>query len=384
MERNIRVLALFNFFTDFNFYSAILILYFAKITGSYALAMSLFSIAMVSSAFFEVPTGILSDKIGRKNTITAGAIASVVSITCYAIGGGYGFLAAGAIFEGVGRAFYSGNNDALLHDSLRDLKKSDLYDHYLGKVSAMFQAALTIGTVIGSVIAYFSYAWVMWLSVIPQVICFILSFYVREPKSQSLNTANIYSHLSNAIKHIWRNKTLRLLSIDEIIGFGVGESGFQFKSAFIATLWPTWAIGISKALSFAGGGISYWYAGKLIKKFGGLNLMLFDTCINRIINGISLVFPTIASPIIMSSTSFLFGVTGVASNALMQKEFTENERATLASIVSFMGNVAFGIFSILLGVVADWTSPATALLLSQIFMLPRIVFLLQLKKRLHT
>ncbi len=384
MGRNIKLLALFNFFTDFNFYSAILILYFAKITGSYALAMSLFSMAMLSSAFFEVPTGILSDKIGRRKTMTAGACAAVLSVICYAIGGTYVFLAIGAIFEGVSRAFYSGNNDALLHDSLRDLKKVDTYDHYLGKVSAMFQAALTIGTVIGSVIAYFSFSWVMWLSVIPQVICLLLSLYVREPKTQASMSTNIYAHLVGSIKHIWHNKNLRLLSLDEIIGFGVGESGFQFKSAFIATLWPTWAIGISKALSFAGGGISYWYAGKLIKKFGGLNLMLFDTIINRVINVVSLVFPTVASPVLMSSTSFLFGATGVASNALMHKEFTEHERATLSSIVSFAGSIVFGIFSIFLGAVADWTSPAIALLISQVFYLPRIAILVQLKKQTHT
>ncbi|MFH0749969.1 MAG: MFS transporter [Candidatus Gottesmanbacteria bacterium] len=381
MGRNIKLLALFNFFTDFQFYSAILILYFAKVTGSYALAMSLFSITMFSSAIFEVPTGILSDKFGRKKTMTAGAIASVTCAVFYAIGGGYLPLAIGALFEGLTRAFYSGNNNAMLHDSLRDLNKVDTYDHYLGKTSAMFQLALTIGTVAGSVIAYFSFAWVMWLSVIPQVICLFLSFFVKEPKSQTSTTTNIYAHLFTSLHHIWHNKNLKLLSLNQIIGFGIGESAFQFKSAFIATLWPVWAIGISKTLSFIGGGISFWYAGKLIKKFGGLNLMLFETCINRVIAVISLAFPTVVSPILLSSTSFLYGATEVASNSLMQKEFTENERATLASLVSFAGSITFGIFSIVIGLVADRTSPTTALLFTQIFYLPTIVLLWKLKKQ---
>ena len=66
MHKNIRLLALFNFFTDFHLYTAILIIYFANVTGSYALGMSLFSVAMVSSALFEVPTGVFSDYLGRK------------------------------------------------------------------------------------------------------------------------------------------------------------------------------------------------------------------------------------------------------------------------------------------------------------------------------
>jgi MFS family permease len=373
MERNIKLLAIFNFFTDFKFYSAVLILYFAKITGSYTLAMSLFSVAMVSAALFEVPTGVLSDRVGRKRTITLGSVSAILSVVCYAVGGGYAWLFIGAIFEGLGYSFYSGNNDALLHDSLRDLKKAHTFDHYLGKVSAMFQAALTIGAVLGGVIAYFSYAWVMWLSVVPQIICLIISLFITEPSSNSQKTTNIYSHLKDSIRTIWHNKNLRLLTANDILGFGIGESAFQFKSAFIATLWPTWAIGIAKTLSFIGGGISFWYAGKLIKKFKGINLMLFETIINRIINTVSLVFPTIASPAIMSSTSFLYGATEVASKSLMQAEFTDSERATLASIVSFGGNIVFGIFSIVLGFVADRYSPGGALLFTQVISLPAIV-----------
>ena len=381
MGRNIKLLALFNFFTDFRFYSAILILYFAKVTGSYALAMSLFSVTMFSSALFEVPTGILSDRIGRKKTITAGALFSVFSVICYAIGGGYIALAIGALFEGIARAFYSGNNNAMLHDSLRDLQKVDTFDHYLGKTSAMFQVALVLGTVIGSIVAYFSYAWVMWLSVFPQIVCLVISFSIVEPQSKSKKTTNMYAHLSTSVLYLLKNKNLKMLSLNQIIGFGVGESSFQFKSAFIATLWPTWAIGISKALSFVGGGLSFWYAGKLIKKFGGINLMIFETCFNRVINVVSLVFPTVASPAIMSSTSFLYGTTEVASNSLMQKEFTETERATLASIVSFGGSIIFGIFSMILGYMADKTNPRIALLIAQIFYLPTIYLLWKVKKQ---
>lgn len=381
MKRNIKLLALFNFFTDFNFFSAILILYFAKVTGSYALGMSIFSITMFSSALFEVPTGILSDKIGRKRTVTAGAMAAVISVICYAIGGTYWVLVLGALVEGLSRAFYSGNNNALLHDSLRDIHQADAYDHYLGKTSAMFEIALLVGTVTGSIIAYFSYSWVMWLSVIPQLICLFISLFLTEPSSLPSTTTNVYAHLSKAVQHIWNNKLLRLLSLNEIIGFGVGESTFQFKSAFIATLWPTWAIGFSKALSFLGAAISFWFAGKLIKKFGGINLMLFETCINRVINCVSALFPTVVSPVLMSSTSFLYGTTEVASNTLMQREFTETERATLASVVSFAGNIVFGLFSILVGFVADKTSPASAILMAQLFYLPTIMILWKIKKQ---
>src|SRR3989344_6165866 len=118
LHKNIRILKLFNFFTDFKLYAPVAIIYFAKVSGSFALGMSIFSIAMVSSALFEIPTGIFSDRIGRRKTVILGALAAVLYSVFYAIGISFWFLAAGAVFEGLSRSFYSGNNNALLYDTL--------------------------------------------------------------------------------------------------------------------------------------------------------------------------------------------------------------------------------------------------------------------------
>jgi MFS family permease len=135
VKQNIKLIALFNLFTDFDLYSAILVIYFANITGSYILAMSLYSIVMVSSAIFEIPTGVFSDYIGRRKTMIMGAISSIVSVVFYAIGTNYPILIVGALFEGLRRAWYSGNNDALLYEILADNNQKEEYDHYLGKTA---------------------------------------------------------------------------------------------------------------------------------------------------------------------------------------------------------------------------------------------------------
>jgi len=381
MERNVRLLAIFNFFTDFRLYSAILIIYFARVTGSYTLAMSLFSVTMIAAAFFDIPTGIFSDIIGRKKTVVLGSVAAVGYSVLYAAGKLYWVLLIGAVFEGLSRAFYSGNNDALLHNTLTDMGKEKDYGHYLGKVSAMFQAALVVGAVLGSVIANWSFQWVMWLSVIPQCVCFFVSLGIREPKQRAVPRQNLFSHLSTSLGIVWRNKKLRLLTIAQILGFGVGESAFEFRSAFVATLWPTWAIGFSQMISFVGGGISFWFSSTLIKKYKEMRLLLFEAIYNRTIDLIALIFPTVVSPALMSTTSFLYGATEVSSNTLMQKEFTEHERATLGSMASFGGSLFFGIFSVIIGAVADRFSPTGALLFAEVCSMPRIWVLWKLSKK---
>ena len=105
LHKNIRLLAWFNFFLEFRLYAPVAIIYFSKVTGSYALGMSVFSVAMLASAIFEVPTGVFSDMIGRKKTVVFGAVASLLSVLFYAWGGNYLILLVGAVVEGLARSF---------------------------------------------------------------------------------------------------------------------------------------------------------------------------------------------------------------------------------------------------------------------------------------
>lgn len=365
-SKNIKLLSWFNFFTDFKLYSAIAIIYFSQVTHSFALGMSIFSIANIADAIFEVPTGILSDRVGRKITIMLGAIASVCYSVFYAIGGSFWILAFGAVFQGLSVAFYSGNNDALLHDSLKESGKEKEYHEFLGKLSSLFQAALAIGAVLGSVLASRSFALVMWLSTIPQVICFLISLQIKEPNIHIEKSTNIYIHLSDAIKLFIKNKKLRLISIASILGSSIGEASFQFQSAFYNLLWPLWAIGLAKFLSYIGATISFYFSGKLINKFKEIKIILAGNLYTRFINIFAVLIPTKLSPVLMSSTSLFYGATYVSKNSLLQKEFTPHQRATIASLNSLVESIFFAVFAFLLGLIADHIGPAKSLFIAQL------------------
>lgn len=382
-KRNIGILKWFNFFTDFKLYAPIAIIYFAKVTGSYALGMGIFSITMVSSALFEIPTGIFSDKIGRRLTVIFGAATAVCYAFLYAWGATFQILCIGALFEGLSRSLYSGNNDALLHDTLAESHEEYLYGDYLGKVSALSQAALAISALLGSILANFSFSLIMWVSFISQIICLILSFRLREPRVHGRESGNTYRHLSEAIAQFIHNRKLRLLSLSSVMGFAFGEAGYQFQAAFYATLWPVWAIGIAKTLSNMGAAFSFHVSGKIIKRFGGLKLLIVDNLYNRVVNITATLFPTMFSPLLMTTSSLLYGVTSITKNSLMQKEFTNEQRATMGSLNSFAGSIVFGLLAFLLGAIADILTPTKALLSLQVAQVINLWFywrLFKLKK----
>jgi MFS family permease len=366
MDRNIKLLSYHNFLTDFKLYSAILVIYFVRITGSYLLAMSLFSAVMAVAAIAEIPTGVYSDKIGRRNTLIMGSICAFLASVFYAVGQSYGNLFIGSCFAGLARAWYSGNNNALLYDTLASSGKRESYSHYLGRTSTMFQIALTSSALLGSIIASWSFPLIMWISVVPQVLCIGVSLLVTEPRRRDRGSGNVYEHLRNSVHLILRNRLARLVSLQDIIGFGINEATFEFRSAFIATLWPIWAVGVSKMLSYAGAAFSFWTSGRVIKKIGLEQAVFIPRLYGRIIGVVAYGIPSVLSPILLASTSLLYGTVSVAGDTLLQKNFTGKERATASSLVSLAGSVFFGVFSLLLGFLADTTTPSLALLMAEV------------------
>ena len=381
MHPNIKLLSWFNFFIDFKLYAPIAILYFAEVSGSFTMGMSVFAIAVVSAALFEIPTGIFSDKIGRRKTIILGSLSAVVFIILYALGTSYWILVIGAIFEGLSRSFYTGNNDALLHESLAEDNKESEYAEYLGKVSKMFQIALGISAVLAIIILFFySFKVLFWLSIIPQILSLALAYRITEPKIHLEESGNLYIHIKEAFKGFRENRKLRLVSITSIIGHGFGEATYQFQGAFYASVWPVWAIPIAKLMSNIGAAISFHYAGAVISRFSIFKTILSLNIFSRTVMIVAAAFPTILSPVLMSSTSFVYGIVSTAKNSIMQKEFKPEQRATMGSLNSFGGSMMFGVVAIFLGFVADRLSPASAYLILQGFQSVNILIYYKLFK----
>lgn len=370
LKKNLRLLSIFNFLMEFSLYSPVAILYFSRVSGTYALGGSVLGIVMLASSIFEVPTGIWSDRVGRRRTIIAGSWARVLGVIAYAIGLSYSWLVLGAIFEGLSRALYSGNNDALLHDTLEDNGRSADYRHHLGRVTSMEHLAVGVGSLIGGIVASYSFTLLFWLSVLPQLLKLVISYQFVEPRRRESVNPNIYAHTLDAIKLFVKNKKLRLLSIADTIHVATGEVSFQFRATFIESLWPLWAIG---ALGTAANGLaalSFYFSEKIIKPFGAEKLLLIRSLFGKFMTFVALIHPTVISPALFISPSVIFGAGQVAKNELMQREFTSHQRATMSSLNSLAGSLGFAIMSVVVGLFADLTTPATALLILLVISLP--------------
>jgi MFS family permease len=168
--------------------------------------------------------------------------------------------------------------------------------------------------------------------------------------------------LKEALKGLVKNRRLRLVSIAETLGFGFGEATFHFQAVFFNLLIPQWLIGVVRSVNHLFGAIGFWTAGRVIKHFGYKRVLIGGNIITSLIRLLVLVFASVLSPFVMAILNVDYGYSSTAKNGLMQREFSDNQRSTMGSIVSLAGSLCFSIISVLLGFIADITTPLHAML----------------------
>ena len=80
----------------------------------------------------------------------------------------------------------------------------------------------------------------------------------------------------------------------------------------------------------------------------------------KVIGGFSLIF----------INNLFYGLNDVAKEHLQQEDFDARQRATMSSLSQFMGSSIAAVFAFGLGIVADMSGIATALLVAMVLRLP--------------
>jgi hypothetical protein len=232
----------------------------------------------------------------------------------------------------------------------------------------MFQIALAISAALAAVVLLgFGMRQLFVLSLIPQTIGLAVAFLFHEPAQHDRRfETNIFSHLSEAFAAFAHNARLRELSIASILGFAVGEANHMFYPAFFALLWPSWALGVAGFITHGLATLGFRAAGRLVRRFGELRVLLWSSVASKAFLLSALVVPNVTSPAVSSLASLLFGPNVIAQGSLMQKGFTDAQRATMASLIAFGGNLLFAVAVYALGALADRVGPRYALLTAEI------------------
>jgi MFS family permease len=130
----------------------------------------------------EVPSGWMSDRLGRTLTLRVAALSWVAAHLCFLAGGdAFWVVALGQWFLAGGFASLSGTDVTFHYDTLEALDRADTYAHRQGIVSSIGFVATAASAIAGGLLGYFDLRWAFVASLCLALCQLVVAGMLTEP-----------------------------------------------------------------------------------------------------------------------------------------------------------------------------------------------------------
>lgn len=209
INRNIKIDYIYRFLSCFDITSAIWVLYL-----SYK-GMSLTQIGLIESIFHitgfisEIPTGAMADLIGRKRLIVLGRVTALISAVVMLYSNSFWGFALGFVLSAWGHNMNSGSEEALLYDSLKELKREEEYLKINGKLNLVVEIAQGLAVFIGGVLAEKSFSLSYIVAILAGICALGISMKFKETSLiEKQERVTLVIHFKQCINTLRENKRL--------------------------------------------------------------------------------------------------------------------------------------------------------------------------------
>lgn len=359
---NIAKVSFIQFFSSLYFYLPILTIYYQRRGLDYIQINSLWGILIGTIFLFEIPTGVIADKFGRKISVILALIFQLLGEVLFLFAQNYFHFFLISIIAGIGFAFQSGCLQALVYDSLKEQNQEGEMKKTTGTIEAFFQSGNILGALGSSLLitslAQFQITLTILLTIVSVGIAFLVSLFLQEPqikyKHLEENPINI---IVNSISLIKQNPSLK-----KIILLGILTTPFAgylrnlhppyFQLLHVPVFW----LGLSLALGGVLAVSSSKYAYKLEKILGVEGGMFIATVLPGI-------FYILMSVIVHPVLGVLLFVLNYGSMSLQNPLYADyynihiqsEIRATTLSIINMFSSFYIVVMGLIIGWIANYS-----------------------------
>ena len=349
LRANLRLYPWYQFLKNLIFWQATWFLFFQQELSA-AEAILLYVIYDLATTTLEVPSGYMSDKIGRRFTLIASAIAGFAGAVILVSGSGFAAFALAQVLLGASAAFASGTDSALLYESLAADGHTDRLETEELRAWRWSFSALAVSAVTGGVLAFYAEFLPFAITSVALAGAIFFTFRFAEPPHKAANIPQGNEVIQIAsLKSAFAQPVLVWLFCLSVLMYGFSHVPYIFGQPFI--LEALHKIGYSAEAPLVSGTVSGLMmmlsvltslaAPRLRARMGLARLLMLAFGIQiGLIAVLALTDNAIAIAVLFlrmvpDSLSWPFIV------ARIQPLLSDNSRATFLSLQSFAGRLLF-------------------------------------------
>ncbi|TNE84999.1 MAG: MFS transporter [Deltaproteobacteria bacterium] len=353
MNRTLRLYPYYRALRGLVFWMAVFFLYYQeRLTVGEALWLE--AVYYTAFVLLEVPSGYLSDAVGRRPTLIAGSLLYALGAVAFALGDGFAPWALGQLLFAAGFAFDSGTDQSLLYDTLAAEGREDEFGELEARASAWNLVAVAVASLAGGMLGAVDLRLPYVASAVSAVVAMGIAMAFTEPPRAKANPPSMQlANVGRALRH----PMLRWVTGVAFAGTVLNHVPYEFHQPWLAELVgePTQAALWAGATSFvivALSAMAAARANRLAKRSGAEWTLLGALGLQTLVIG---AMSASVSWWILPLT-LLRGVPGAVlrpvMGAVQHPLLSSDIRATTLSVQSLGGRLSFGLTLLVAGQLA--------------------------------
>lgn len=365
---NIRKFYLFEFLRFLSFTAPVIVLFWQENGLNMTQIMLLNAIYSISLMLFQVPCGVLADKIGRKYNLIHSMIFTSLGAFTYFMGHGFWQFAVAEFIWGLGASLGTGSDSAFLYDTLKSEKREGEFKKKIGASNAITYFGLASAAIVGGFVAARNSRLNFLLLSIAMLFALVVALTFKEPKHfRKVEKKSYFKHMTEGFREAFANKNLFFLLLFSSLFAALNEISYWAYQPYMAKSGVNVALfGIIGAayFIFALGGSKYAHK---IEEYLTPKWSLWFVVI---IMTISLLFMSywfaMFGIIFIFLQRFSAGFFYPVMQDYTHKQLASEKRATLMSVQAVSGSLLAAILGPIFGYITDILSLSTAMLISAV------------------
>lgn len=170
---------------------------------------------------FELPSGYISDLLGRKKTILMATFFHAIGFALFPFATTYWDLVLFQIVLAFGLSLFSGTDVAIIYDSMEALGKKGNKSKLVGNQMFFKQIGETVAAIIGGLIAAYGLREVVLANTVLVWLPFFLAFFITEPPRVKLSNSGHRANIIYIYKSLFKQGSLLILILLNTVVYGV-------------------------------------------------------------------------------------------------------------------------------------------------------------------